>query len=285
MPEGDNLARISDVLRRSLVGQTVSGARGRANAQFGRLLGSKINSVEARGKHLLIGFDNGLTLHTHLGLHGSWHRYGPGERWRRRPGRAGAVVETSATVAVCFDPMTVELMETRAVAIHPALSRLGPDASTSDFDVEEALRRLDSPERAAAGNRRRAARSEDPGRRRKRDPQRGLLHRTGRPVSAGRGRRLSDSSAPAGAVSSDPARQSWRRGSGYHGARDFRALVRVRPHGPAVPTLRHADRQPRQRRRPACVLVSQVPGALTRPRSAHRDPQAVVGSSAVSVVP
>ena len=148
MPEGDNLARISDVLRRSLVGQTVSGARGRANAQFGRLLGSKVNHVEARGKHLLIGFDNGLTLHTHLGLHGSWHQYRPGERWRRPPGRAGAVVETSATVAVCFDPMTVELMETRAVAIHPALSRLGPDASTADFDVDETLRRLDSPDRA-----------------------------------------------------------------------------------------------------------------------------------------
>jgi endonuclease-8 len=81
-------------------------------------------------------------------LHGSWHRYRPGERWRRPPARAGAVVETPATVAVCFDPLTVELMDTRALAIHPALSRLGPDASTADFDVDEALRRLDSADRA-----------------------------------------------------------------------------------------------------------------------------------------
>jgi endonuclease VIII len=149
VPEGDNLARISDVLRRSLVDQTVSGARGRAAVQFGRLVGSRVNSVEARGKHLLIGFDNGLTLHTHLGLYGSWHRYRPGERWRRSPSRAGAVVETASAVAVCFDPMTVELMETRALAIHPTLSRLGPDASTADFDVDEALHRLDAPDRAA----------------------------------------------------------------------------------------------------------------------------------------
>jgi len=147
VPEGDNLARISDVLRRSLLDQTVSGARGRANAQFSRLVGSHVTNVEARGKHLLMAFDNGMTLHTHLGLHGSWHRYRPGERWRRPPARAGAVVETPATVAVCFDPMTVELMDTRAVAIHPALSRLGPDASTADFDLTEALRRLNSPER------------------------------------------------------------------------------------------------------------------------------------------
>jgi len=147
VPEGDNLARISDVLRRSLVDQTVTGARGRAKAQFSRLLGSRVNDVEARGKHLLIGFDNGLTLHTHLGLHGSWHRYRPGERWWRAPSRAGAVLETSSTVAVCFDPITVELMDTRAVAIHPALASLGPDASTADFDVDEALRRLDAADK------------------------------------------------------------------------------------------------------------------------------------------
>lgn len=149
MPEGDNLARISDVLRRTLIDQTVTGARGRAAAQLSRLVGSRVSNVEARGKHLLIGFDNGLTLHTHLGLHGSWHRYRPGERWQRAPSRAGVVVETPTAVAVCFDPITVELMDTRALAIHPALSRLGPDASTADFDVEEALRRLDSPGMAA----------------------------------------------------------------------------------------------------------------------------------------
>jgi endonuclease-8 len=149
MPEGDNLARISDVLRETLAGHPVTGARGRAAAQFNRLVGSRVDGVEARGKHLLIGFDNGLTLHTHLGLNGSWHRYRPGERWRRAPARAAAVIETGSAVAVCFDPMTVELMETKAVAIHPALNRLGPDASTADFDADGALRRLASPEHAA----------------------------------------------------------------------------------------------------------------------------------------
>jgi endonuclease VIII len=144
VPEGDNLARISDVLRRTLLDQRIVGARGRATAQFGKLVGSRVNNVEARGKHLLIGFDNGLTLHTHLGLHGSWHRYQPTERWRRPPARAAVAIETGSAVAVCFDPMTVELMETRAVAIHPALNRLGPDASLADFDADGALHRLGS---------------------------------------------------------------------------------------------------------------------------------------------
>ena len=145
MPEGDNLARISDVLRLTLLDRTVTGARGRPGGpDLGRVVGRRVTNVEARGKHLLIGFDNDLTLHTHLGLHGSWHRYRPGEPWRRAPSRAAAVIETANAVAVCFDPMTAELIETRAVAVHPGLARLGPDASTPDFDVPAALRRLDS---------------------------------------------------------------------------------------------------------------------------------------------
>src|SRR3954465_1427793 len=148
MPEGDTLARIRDALQPILEGKVIRAARGRpGGAQLERVVGATVLKVGTRGKHLLIDFDNGLTLHTHLGLHGSWHRYRPGERWRRPPGRAGAGVETAKPIAVCFDPATVELMDTRAVAIHPALSRLGPDASTADFDVDEALRRLGSPER------------------------------------------------------------------------------------------------------------------------------------------
>ena len=76
MPEGDTLARIAAVLRPLLVGQAIRAARGRpGGAQLERVVGSTVSRVETRGKHLLIDFDNGLTLHTHLGLHGSWQRY------------------------------------------------------------------------------------------------------------------------------------------------------------------------------------------------------------------
>src|SRR5690348_17539812 len=47
-----------------------------------------VESVEAVGKNLLIRFDNGLELRTHLRMNGSWHRYRPGEAWRRSPARA-----------------------------------------------------------------------------------------------------------------------------------------------------------------------------------------------------
>ena len=52
------------------------------------LVGATVTGVEAQGKNLLIRFYNGLEVRTHRGMHGSWHRYRPGERWRRPPARA-----------------------------------------------------------------------------------------------------------------------------------------------------------------------------------------------------
>lgn len=151
MPEGDTLARIADVLGRVVVGQVITAARGRAgSAQLERVVGATIESVEARGKHLLVGFSNGLSLHTHLGLHGSWHRYRPGERWHAPAHRAVAVLETPVQVAVCFDAPTVELLDTRAVALHPGLARLGSDVARDSFDPARALRALRDPARPSA---------------------------------------------------------------------------------------------------------------------------------------
>jgi len=81
-------------------------------------------------------------------MNGSWHRYRPGERWRRPPGRARLVLEVDGTVAVCFDAPVVELFETRTEPLHPSLSRLGPDLLNPEFDAAEAHRRLRAPERA-----------------------------------------------------------------------------------------------------------------------------------------
>jgi endonuclease-8 len=150
MPEGDTLARTADGLRPHLIGRTVIAARARSGAQVGRLVGARVDEVEALGKNLLMRFSNGLELRTHLRMHGTWHRYRPGERWRRPAGRAVLVVEVEGAVAVCFDAPVVELFEARAESIHPALARLGPDLLATEFDAGEAVRRFREPARAAA---------------------------------------------------------------------------------------------------------------------------------------
>jgi endonuclease-8 len=149
MPEGDTLHRTASVLRAVLSGKRVSAARARpGGAQLGRVVGSRVDRVEAIGKHLLIGFDVGVTLHTHLGMEGSWHRYRPRERWRRPSSGAVAVIETPDAVAVCFDAPTVELLETRALALHPAIAGLGPDLLAPEPDIPTAIARLLGPSRA-----------------------------------------------------------------------------------------------------------------------------------------
>jgi endonuclease VIII len=154
MPEGDTLHRTASGLAPHLVGRSVTAARVRTGGpQVARIVGASITSVEAVGKNLLIRFDNGLELRTHLRMTGSWHRYRPGEPWRRPAARARLVIEVPGAVAVCFDAPVIELFETRAEAIHPTLGRLGPDlldAGWGSGHADEALRRLRDPARARA---------------------------------------------------------------------------------------------------------------------------------------
>jgi endonuclease-8 len=116
--------------------------------QVARIVGHEITAVEALGKNLLIRFDNGLEVRTHLKMNGSWHRYRPGEPWRRPPARARLVIEVPGAVAVCFDAPVVELIEQRTETLHPSLGRLGPDLLAVEFDAADAVRRLRDPARA-----------------------------------------------------------------------------------------------------------------------------------------
>lgn len=150
MPEGDTLARTAAGLRPFLSGRRVIAASARApGPQVSRLVGATVTAVEATGKNLLIRFDNGLEVRTHLRMRGSWHRYRPGEPWRRAAARARLVIEVPGSVAVCFDAPLVELFEQRAEPVHPTLARLGPDLLAEPFELEAVLRRLRDP--AGAG--------------------------------------------------------------------------------------------------------------------------------------
>jgi endonuclease-8 len=148
MPEGDTIHRTAVVLRRALVGGTVTRARAQPRPGLVRvprlepLVGARVTAVEARGKHLLIGFSSGAWLRTHMRMRGSWHRYAAGEAWRLPSSRASCVLETDAAVAVCFDAPEVELLANAEVGRHRALTSLGPDLLSASFDAGEAVRRL-----------------------------------------------------------------------------------------------------------------------------------------------
>jgi endonuclease VIII len=155
VPEGDTIFRTARTLRQVLGGQQLTAATTTlprlSRLGFGRLVGQTVETVESRGKHLLVWFaPSGLALHTHMMLRGSWHTYRPGERWRKPERLARVVLATRSATAVCFSAPVVELLSRRQVERHPALAALGPDALDPELDLDAARRRLDAiPERAA----------------------------------------------------------------------------------------------------------------------------------------
>lgn len=136
------LFRTAATLQRWLAGREVTAAETQVDGlPAAKLVGQRVDAVEAKGKHLLIRLDSGQVLHTHLRMSGSWHVYRAGEAWRRKPAEARLVLTCGDRVAVCFNAPTVELLAARAEAAHPALAGLGPDVLVDPLDLDEVVRR------------------------------------------------------------------------------------------------------------------------------------------------
>ncbi|QDU62853.1 Formamidopyrimidine-DNA glycosylase [Planctomycetes bacterium Pan216] len=153
MPEGDTIFRTAVRLRSVLVGKRIEAAssQGRRQVDAAPLLGGEIRDVEARGKHLLFAVCDERTIHSHMGMTGSWHLYRPGERWSKPVPRAALVLEVGGIVAVCFSPKTLEILSRDGLRRHRHLWKLGPDLLATRFDEREALLRFRLHERRPIG--------------------------------------------------------------------------------------------------------------------------------------
>ncbi|MEO6600973.1 MAG: DNA-formamidopyrimidine glycosylase family protein [Polyangiaceae bacterium] len=140
MPEGDTLHRTAYALNRVLGKQALTHVRSSVQeiAQA-ELAGHVVDEVTALGKNLLIRFDDGRVLHTHLKMRGSWHVYRHGERWQRPERQARVVLEVSDALAVCFGAPTVRLLAAHRAAADPYLAGLGPDLIPDEFDEARAI--------------------------------------------------------------------------------------------------------------------------------------------------
>lgn len=143
MPEGDNIHIIAGQLRTIANGRPIVAAQApEAGLRAETITGTRIVDVEARGKHLLIHLDDGTTLHSHLGMTGSWHRYRPGERWQKPAHRAALRLEIPGSVIVCFTPEILERLESRRLPVFDSLTRLGPDILDPAFDGAAVVARM-----------------------------------------------------------------------------------------------------------------------------------------------
>jgi endonuclease-8 len=142
MPEGDTIHRTAATLRSVLTGRELTGFRAPRLSPPFPTPGPEIGEIEARGKHLLVHFGDGLVLHTHMRMTGAWHTYRRGAPWQRSVSQARAVVEVPGVVAVCFRAPVVELLDAGALRRHPALRRLGPDLTVPGVDLDDVVDRM-----------------------------------------------------------------------------------------------------------------------------------------------
>lgn len=147
MPEGDTIYRAARTLQAALAGRVVT----HFESVFSHLArvdheapvaGRTIERVVSEGKHLIMDFSGDLHLRTHMRMHGSWHIYKPGERWRKRHSDMRIVIGTAEWVAVAFNVPVAEFHDAGSLARQDDLLNLGPDFLGETFDFDEALRRI-----------------------------------------------------------------------------------------------------------------------------------------------
>jgi endonuclease-8 len=148
MAEGDSILRIARRMRERLEGAKVSartpGQRRPDGLPASEVDGRTLERVESRGKHLLLHFEGGMVLHSHLGMKGSWQLYDDGQRWRRPARDAWIALAGNDTEAVNFGGSKLRLVREAQLNRDPRLARLGPDILADDFDPAIAAARIRS---------------------------------------------------------------------------------------------------------------------------------------------
>jgi endonuclease VIII len=136
VPEGDSLARVARRLQ-VLVGQRLEVDAPNPRAQVKRIAerldGKRLEAVEAQGKNVLLTFEQGLVLRSHLMMKGRWWVH---ERGRNLgDGLPWLVLRGETHEAVLWHGPVLELD-------HAAHGQLGPDVLTSPPDFAAMLANL-----------------------------------------------------------------------------------------------------------------------------------------------
>jgi endonuclease-8 len=143
MPEGDSLHRAARILQ-PLVGERLEvqtpHPRARVTVVAERLDGKRLLRIEAVGKNLLLRFEGGLVLRSHLGMHGRWQLL---ERNGARQGTPWLVLRGEKSEAVLWNGPVLELDESH-------VRSLGPDILADPPDVDGMLAKLRGTDQGAA---------------------------------------------------------------------------------------------------------------------------------------
>jgi endonuclease VIII len=140
VPEGDVVWYTARRLNEALAGQLLT----RSDFRVPRyatvdLRGQLVTEAVARGKHLLIRTGNGLTVHTHLKMEGSWRVFPAGKRLTESH-KIRLVLANARWQAAGYLLGITEVLPTDRE--DQVVGHLGPDLLGPDWDAAQAVDRL-----------------------------------------------------------------------------------------------------------------------------------------------
>lgn len=145
MPEGDSIHRLAARLRPRLVGRRVRSleAHDIADSVAETVVGRAVVAIEARGKNLLVRFDDGRALHVHLRMLGRVGFDRPRSAfWKPRSTSHQLRMEVEGAVIVGDRIPVLRLLRAGGEERAPDLRALGPDLLGEEVDLGVCVARL-----------------------------------------------------------------------------------------------------------------------------------------------
>lgn len=149
MPEGPEIRRAADRLRRAIEGETALSVRFARDAFPGlqrhhrTLSGRRVIRVEPRGKAMLTHFEHGWTIYSHNQLYGEWAVYkgeAPPSHLQTR-----LAIRTATKSAILYSASDISVLKTAEVPKHPYIARLGVELLDPDVSLDDVLAQVSSP--------------------------------------------------------------------------------------------------------------------------------------------
>lgn len=146
MPEGPEIRRAADKIEAVLKGNTIQ------KVEFGLkplkkyakpLTGTKVLSLETRGKALLTHFDSGTTIYSHNQLYGVW-RIVKRDKLPKTNRQLRLALHTDQHSALLYSASDISVWQTEKIEEHPFLRRIGPDILNPNLTWQEVAERLQS---------------------------------------------------------------------------------------------------------------------------------------------
>lgn len=148
MPEGPEIKLAADDVAAALVGRVATEvyfAFDWLKPFESQLCGQPVTAVEAHGKAILTRFANGLNIYSHNQLYGRWvirRAYDLPETNRQ----LRLAIHNSRQSALLYSASDIEVLANDELAVHPFLSKLGPNVLNESVTAARVAARFVEPE-------------------------------------------------------------------------------------------------------------------------------------------